>query len=339
MDFVLICKESHSASKEITYIMKQHPQIPDFLIIGAGKCGTTSLDNYLKQHPDIFIPSRKEPNFYGYEIIDPEVKFADNPAEKAYYEGCVTNLDDYLRLFENAKPGQVKGETSNTYLYHDQVAERIKHYNPDMKLIAVFRQPAERLWSRYMHLARDGRLPTKSFEECLNRDSIWWRRNDLIKEGFYYTNLLSFYRMFPADQIKVILYEDFKKDNDAALRDIFKFLGVDETVPLNVEAKLNKSGYIKNEGVNKLVGNDGIVQKTAKFFLGDEGYEDLKRNPTLQKILNNIRNSNLDKPKLDPKLKSKLTHEVYGAEIDKLEGLTGLDLSRWKSTAQVAEPV
>ena len=93
---------------------KKHPLIPDFLIIGAGKSGTTSLDNDLKQHPEIFIPKVKEPNFYGYEQAKPQ-DFSGSFEELNHYKQSVTDLNSYLKLFEAAKPGQLKGETSLIY--------------------------------------------------------------------------------------------------------------------------------------------------------------------------------------------------------------------------------
>ena len=117
-------------------------------------------------------------------------------SEINHYNNSVTNIDDYLKLFEPANEGQLKGETSNTYMYHDKAAERIKHYNPEMKMLAVLRQPAERLYSRYLHLAREDRLPTPNFEDCLDKETIWWERNDLffvfyavISMSFFYSQV------------------------------------------------------------------------------------------------------------------------------------------------------
>jgi hypothetical protein len=121
-------KKSNSLNSSST--TKKHELLPDFLIIGAGKSGTTSLDKYLKQHPEIFIPKVKEPNFYGYE----NTKIQDlmkQPEEWKHYQSSVTSFEDYLDLFRDAKPGQLKGETSNTYMYHAEAPLRIKFYNPE----------------------------------------------------------------------------------------------------------------------------------------------------------------------------------------------------------------
>lgn len=308
--------------------VKANPGIPDFLIIGAGKSGTTSLDNYLKQHPEIFIPNVKEPNFFGYEQTNLE-DFKGDQGEIQHYRNSVTNLPAYLELFKDAHLQQVKGETSNTYMYHKSAPQRIKHYNPDMKLIAVLRQPAGRLYSRYLHLARENRVPSKSFTDCMDKKSIWWQRNDLIKEGFYFKNLSPYYELFPKENIRVYLFEELNNQPEAVLYDIFQFLGVDATFKANLSVRFNQSGIIKNPVLDKIYGQRGVLNKTIKAILPTSTFRALKKNMTLQKTLNDLRSKNLDKPKMDPVIRHGLTNDVYGEDIRQLEKLIGKDLSHW----------
>jgi hypothetical protein len=86
--------------------------LPDFLVIGAGKSGTTSLDKYLNQHPEVFVPKSKEPNFFGYENM--KLEDFDNEDDINHFKNSVTTLEAYLKIFDDAKPNQIKGETSNT---------------------------------------------------------------------------------------------------------------------------------------------------------------------------------------------------------------------------------
>lgn len=309
-------------------VREKHPLMPDFLIIGAGKSGTTSLDRYLKQHPEIFIPKLKEPNFFGYETIT----LADldgDVAEINHYQNSVTILDDYLALFHGAASHQVKGETSNTYMYHTGAPERIRHYNPAMKLIAILRQPANRLYSRYLHLARENRLPTPSFAECMDRNTIWWKRNDLIKEGFYFKNLSPFYRLFPKEQIKVYLYEELNEQPRAVLEDIFRFLGVNTAFAPDLSVRHNQSGIIRNKFLDRIYGQRGLVNLTVKTLLPDRVIDKLKNNIPLQRTLNGLRSKNLVRPKMDPAIRRRLTSEVYGQDIRRLQKLIGKDLTHW----------
>ena len=307
---------------------KVHPSIPDFLIIGAGKSGTTSLNNYLKQHPQLFIPVRKEPNFYGYELKT-VANFEGDDDEIRQFTRSITNFDDYLHLFDEAGENQLKGETSNTYLYHDDAPRRIQHYHPGMKLIAVLRQPAERLWSRYLHLARENKLPTPNFSDALDRSTIWWRRNDLVKEGFYYSNLSRFYEFFPASQIRVYLYEDLNIHGETVMKDIFDFLEVDQTFVPDLDVRLNPSGFIINKRLDGIIGSKGIIQESVKSLLSMKVYQGLKNNGVLQKLIGRMRTRNLARPRIDPEVKRMLTNEVYADEIKKLQKLIGKDLSHW----------
>jgi hypothetical protein len=301
--------------------------IPDFLIIGAGKSGTTSLDNYLKQHPDLYISAKKEPNFFGYELNSPE-DFAGSP-EINHYNNSVTNIDDYLKLFEPANEGQLKGETSNTYMYHDKAAERIKHYNPEMKMLAVLRQPAERLYSRYLHLAREDRLPTPDFEDCLDKETIWWERNDLVKEGFYGKHLSKFYNLFRADQIKVILYDEMRANPDQVLKSIFQFIGVSDHVEVDFSVEYNKSGFIKNKKVDALIGQNSRPKEFIKKIVPKSLFEKFKNQQFVQKRLNDARAKNLARPKLSQELKSQITENIYKEDILKLSQLINKDLTHW----------
>lgn len=305
-----------------------HASIPDFLIIGAGKAGTTSLNNYLKQHPQIFIPARKEPNFYGYESNSAS-DFEDDADEVRQYTRSITKLKPYLEMFADAQDNQIKGETSNTYMYHEEAPLRIRYYNPEMKLIAILRQPSERLWSRYLHLARENKLPTPNFSDCLDRSTIWWRRNDLIKEGFYYKNLSPFYNLFPNENIRIYLYEDLNRNGEEVLRDIFDFLEVDNSFMPDLDIRFNQSGFIINKKLDRIIGPKGIIQNSVKSLLGPQVYSGLKSNPTLQKFINRLRKRNLARPRLDPEVKRLLTHEVYAADLKQLQELIKKDLSHW----------
>ncbi len=301
--------------------------MPDFLIIGAGKSGTTSVDNYLKQHPSIFISDRKEPNFFGYELNTAE-DFKGMP-QLNHYKSSITNLQEYLQLFEMAEANQIKGETSNTYMYHEKAAERIFHHKPEIKLIAILRQPAERLYSRFLHLARENRLPTENFSDCLDRSTVWWRRNDLIKEGFYGKYLNKYYRLFDKNQIKVFLYEELRENPEKMMKEIFTFLDVDPSFELDFSVEYNQSGFIKNKNFNSVFGSQGLLNKTFKAVLPNSLVKTLRENLTIQKNLQTFRAKNLHRPKLDNELKRKITQNIYLEDIKLLEKVTGKNLTHW----------
>ncbi|UII29136.1 sulfotransferase [Fulvivirga maritima] len=300
--------------------------LPDFLIIGAGKCGTTSVDNYLKQHPSIYVTNVKEPNFFGYELIKPE-DFPDKSKLKHYYDS-VTDLESYQALFSEAQPDQLLGETSNTYLYHDRAPERIRHYVPNVKMAAIFRQPAERLYSRFLHLARVNELPTKKFESVLDKNSIWWTRNDLIKEGFYYKNLVRFFDYFPKDQIKTYLFEDLKNNPQEVMQNITDHIGADSSFEFDFSVQYNRSGFIKNKFYDRMVGHNSIIKNGIKSLIPSKAYSKLQRSPWIRKKFTDIKNKNLSRPPLHPDLKKKVT-EFYAKDIQQLSKLINRDLDHW----------
>lgn len=272
-------------------------QLPDFLIIGAGKSGTTSLEFYLKQHPAIFLPEIKEPNFFAYEMYKDE-DFEDQ-STKEHYRSSVTSYSDYIKLFKNAEVNQIIGEISNIYLYSPHAIERIKYYLPEVKLIAILRQPAERLFSRYTHLLRVDKPPSKSFEDIFDEDSIWWKRPDLIQEGFYGKHLAEYFNNFNPSQIKVFLFEDLRNNPDHLLKEMADFIGADDSFNFQTGTQFNKSGKVKNKWVNKLIGHESIIMSALKKVV-PQIYQGIKENTLLKGVVENMRSGNIQQMNLPP---------------------------------------
>ncbi|MCX2745867.1 sulfotransferase [Mangrovivirga sp. M17] len=300
---------------------------PDFLLIGAGKSGTTSLHNYLDQHPEIYMSKIKEPYFFaleGEEIVSKE----DDPLNLYDFPWAVTDLKEYQKLFEPAEPFQKKGESSTMYLYGDKAPSNIKKYIPDVKIIAIFRKPSERLYSRYLHLARENNLMGTTFDKVLDKESIWWLRNDLVKEGFYYKHLSRYYELFDKSQIKVFLYDDLRSDPERVISELYSFVGVDSDFNPDTSIRFNQSGFIKNKILDKLYGTDSILFKTIKSVVPGM-YSKLKESLIIQKQLNKLRGKNLEKPGIDQEIEKTLTREIYYDDTMKFQELIERDLSHW----------
>lgn len=302
-------------------------QLPDFIIIGAGKSGTTSLYEYLKQHPQVFMSAVKETNFFALE--GSEIKQQDDSEEQtAHYPWAVNNLDDYLNLFREASGYKAVGEVSPMYLYHPEAPKRIKDKIPEVKLVAILRQPVERLYSRYMHLVRESREPKGSFADALNKETIWWRRNDLVTEGFYGTYLSRYYELFQKDQIKVFLYEDLRNKPKELLHDLFEFIGVDPDFEPATSDEFNKSGRIKSKKLDYLIGQNSAVVKTLNK-VSPQLVKAVKESEALKRQVNKWRNKNLEKMPLDKALKLQMTKEIYRNDIELLQTILNRDLSAW----------
>lgn len=307
-------------------------KVPNFLIIGAGKSGTTSVYHYLKEHPEVFMSTVKETNFFALE--GEKIETRDDDSDQMYhYPWSVNNWEQYLDLFKDASLNQIRGEASPMYLYSSKAAESIKTRVPDVKLIAVLRQPSERLYSRYLHLARENRVPGK-FEDALDEKSIWWKRNDLINEGRYHTHLSKYFELFPENQIKVILYDDLKKDQNAVMKEIYSFLGVNPNFVPDTDQQHNVSGIIKNKTMDLLIGQNSWVKERISQ-LSPELMRRVKGSKRLKSLVNGMRNKNLSRPAMSFDMKRALD-EIYKSEIDSLSNLIDRNLDHWKVNTEGA---
>ena len=171
---------------------------PNFFVIGAGKAGTTSLYYYLKQHPEIFMSRFKEPKFFALEGHTLDFK---GPYDDRICRGTTTDLVDYLQLFEQVKEESAIGEASTIYLGDARAPGAIAHRVPDAKVVAILRHPAERAFSAFQHLLRDGYEPLSSFEEALDAEPQraadgWYVQYNYKGRGFYGRHLQRYFDRF-----------------------------------------------------------------------------------------------------------------------------------------------
>jgi hypothetical protein len=182
--------------------------LPNFLIIGAAKAGTTSLYDWLRQHPDVYMPKLKEPKFFAY---DPERTDVEYP---------VTTLQDYAALFEGATQRAI-GEASPHYLSSSPAMLKIRETLPRARLIAALRDPAERAFSVYqMNLRNLGRNRAVPFAEALESDVN-------LRQG-YAKYLERWFGVFDRAQFRIVLFEEIARAPLETVRGLFGFLGVDE---------------------------------------------------------------------------------------------------------------
>ena len=301
---------------------------PHFVILGGGKSGATSLDYYLDQHPDVFMSPVKEPNFFGYELSKYS-DFKNDPEELEFYINSITSKKAYLELFKPSHPHQIRGEVSESYLYRKCAAKRLKHYIPDAKIIVVLRQPASRLYSRFLHLSRLGCLSGVRFEDCLDPDqNVWWSRNDLIKEGYIYQHLKNYFEIFDAQNIKVLFYEDLVCKPDRQMQTLFEFIGVDSSFQPNISVNLDSSSFFREQCSNSFFREAKGLMQWVRFVFPNTLHGELKGNYALTKSHATIRSLELHNQTLDPEIKRKVTR-IYSDDIYNLSLLLNKDLSHW----------
>lgn len=227
---------------KIESLESKQVRLPDFLIVGAARSGTSSLFYYLRQHPNIFMPSLKEPQFFSfmdYTLYSPK----NVPQIMA-----VTNLTEYGNLFDDAKQGQVVGEASTSYLYiHEKTIKNIKDvYGPkykNLKIIIILRNPTERTWSHYVRNVMDNRqdLLEKGIKSEVIEKELFGH-DYIIEFGMYYEQVKSYIEEFP--NVKIWLLEDLSKRTKTVIEETFLFLGVDESFKPDI-VRMNVSGKVK----------------------------------------------------------------------------------------------
>lgn len=304
---------------------------PNFLIIGAGKSGTTSVYQAIKQHPDVFMSPVKEPNFFALEGQKKTTGYdKEDPDGFNFYPWAVTKLEDYQTLFETVADEKAVGESSTMYQYMPKAPQNIKKHIPEAKLIAIFRNPADRLYSRYLHLVRENRPPTPNFEDCFERGNLWWQKNDLVQEGFYYTHMKRYFELFDPSQIKIMLYEDLRKEPVAFMQELFDFIGVDKAFIPDMSVQYNVSGKIKNKYVDLFIGQQSFLRKGVEK-ISPALIQRVRESHGMQKIVTNLRKKNLERVPLSNAVRKRLIEEIYKEEIVSFGNLIQRDLSHWLS--------
>ncbi|WP_249066918.1 sulfotransferase domain-containing protein [Argonema antarcticum] len=298
--------------------------MPNFLVIGAGKAGSTSLDEYLKQHPQIYVSPVKEPNFFALE--GQRLDFKGLGAETRINSWSVTDIEKYRALFKDVKEQKAIGEVSPLYLYSPKAPDRIKHYIPDVKLIAILRHPADRAYSAYLWLFGQEREQIKDFAKALEAEesriqSNWewiWHYKNL---GFYYPQLKRYYDRFARQQIKVYLFEDLKNNGSSLIKEISNFLEVDDIYMPDTSIKY---AYSVIPPKNKAVQDFLTQQNPLKYFLKSILPANIRK-PLSAKVYK----QNMTQPlKLTKEMRQQLI-EVYREDILKLQDLIQRDLSSW----------
>jgi len=229
--------------------MRRSRRVPDFIIAGAMKCGTTSLHRILAAHPRIFIPSR-EIHYFDIDDITQHPDFFFHDGERWHRPDLRNREHDYrdwyAGFFEAARPDQVIGEDSTTYLASTLAPQRIANAGKMIRIIVMLRDPADRAWSHYWHLVRTGRA-THSFEQTLQRDPC-----SVLLRSQYKSQIENFLRYLSRERLHFIVFEDFVGDIAAWTRNACAFLGVDPDLIIDSEthAHANEGSFPRHPGLH-----------------------------------------------------------------------------------------
>lgn len=295
----------------------RHPAAkPNFFIVGAPRCGTTSLTHWLALHPDVYIPEIKVPFHFGSDLdMIPKRKFRD--------------LDSYLALFEGATTQRRIGESTPFYLYSERAAQEIKNFDPAARIVIMLRNPVDMMYSLHARNLMDGNEALKDFAAALEAEPKRRKGGSLpatcfFRQGLYYRELARFPQqvkryldLYDREQVHVLIFDDLKAAPEQRLSLMLSFLG------------LEKIGQAPLELANPSI---GVRSSALAGFLRTPP-------PVLERLpgglgqgviwrLNRWNRARAARPPIDQILRRQLLQE-FAADIHELGDLLGRDLSYW----------
>jgi hypothetical protein len=303
--------------------MTEHKKVrlPNFLIVGASRCGTTSLYHYLKEHPDVFMSSIKEPSFILFQFTKvPKNGIGDH--RKKY----IGNFDDYRKLFEKAGDKKAIGEASSENLYHyERAIPTIQKFLGDPKIIIAIRNPVEKAYSAYTFLVSENR-EYLTFEEGLAQEEkrrregwgqIWFYKDT----GFFSRSVKAYLESF--SNVKICLFDDLKRDPLALVQDAYRFLGVDFSYAPDVRMRYKTSGFPRSKMINKFFAEPtrlrSLARAAGRLIFKENGW--IKRRDSLKDKM-------YAKQEMNPETRKTLEN-VFRDDIMELQELIQKDLSHW----------
>ena len=303
---------------------------PNLFIVGQPKSGTTALHQFLGQHPEIYMSSVKEPHFF---CSDFHLESDRAYGKKRFFD--FRSESAYLQLFNRAGKAKVVGESSTNYLYSQVAAEKIHNFNPDAKIIIILREPAKFLYSLHSHYVKFTEENEPDFLTALALESD--RKQEKASSPRvttpsylyysqrvqYYQQVKRYYDRFEPEQIKVVLFEEFKSDNERIYREILEFLGVDPNFTPEY-GTVNANKEVKFKAINNLV-NNPLLKNISKNLLSQE-FNEFIRDNIVEKFLWH----QAPKVSMPEDIRLELMQKYY-PQVTQISDLIGVDLvAKWQ---------
>lgn len=314
-------------------------KFPNFFVVGAAKAGTTSFYHYLNEHPDIYLSPIKEPHFFCTDIrfenfisrfqketyIDfPEYFSRTTLAPK--HIAFIANRKDYLSLFREVAEQKVIGEVSSGYLYSQTAAKNIKEEVPNAKIVMILRHPVERAFSHFLMDLKVGLVPTSKFREAVNADVLstekgWGVSSLYVELGMYYEQVKRYLDLFPEENVKIVLFDDFKVNTRGVMSEIYGFLGVDDNLALDIRSKFNKAMVPRFPRLHTVFSQTGLKRKLVSAM------PKILKEPLKDVLMVTAEHLKLTKQDID------FAWPIFEHDVKKLAILIGKDLSHWNPQA------
>jgi len=313
---------------------------PNFFLVGAPKAGTTSLYSYLDQHPQIFMSPLKEPHYLADEIrlsnfsdesrrrAEPRLAdlraYLNGPMTTKFSAGFITQVSDYLRLFQNATTEDVLGEASVCYLWSPTAPGNIARACPQAKILMLLRNPVDRAYSQYLQVLASSRKP-QSFREYVeaamnSHSTLMGPLYPFLHFGRYCEQVKRYLKQFPRQQVQICFYEDYQSDAAGMLRDIFQFLGVDHSFAPDISQRYMQVSIPRSHRFYRLV--RPVTQWAPVKQMNT---------PVLRRSLKRLAFRSRKSLAMDPPDRAFLV-DFYREDILNLSQLLNRDLNAWLAT-------
>ncbi len=290
---------------------------PNFFLVGAAKAGTTSIYEYLSQHPEVFFPRIKEPHFFT------QVRPSH---QQRFFTDTISDRTEYAHLYEKACGYTIIGDASPSYLWHPEVPSRIRTQVPEARIVIILRDPVERAYSHYLMDYREG-VQNLSFYDALiddmAREEKGWGISSLYFElGQYAEQVKRYLKTFPSQQIRIIFFDDLRRDIRCVLNELAKFLQIDTSIIQSLDTSKKHNAYAapRNELMRRIAGAklSRILGRTLTPRAGQLVYEKFF-----------LRHDH--KPPIEPRARDFLC-TLYDPEITKLERVLGGQLPQLRGS-------
>ncbi len=307
-------------------------RLPNFLVVGAPKAGTTSMHRYLREHPDIYVADHKGLHYFTYPDLAAHVA---GPGDSAAIQGFCQTLEEYTVHYSAVESQSAIGDNSPSYLYYANCIPRIQQtLGNQVRIIAMVRNPIDRAFSNYQHLVRSQR-ETLSFYDALlaeeerayNHWGDFWRYTG---HSLYAAKIGAYIEAFGRERMMVIVHDQLASDPLGVVRSVYRFLGVDDqVVPANIGIVYNRGGSVSNPLLGLLERPAGW-KTTAKSLLPRTLYRRLRDTKDAW-----VERSKVNTTRPDDRSVA-LLQEHFRDDIDEMERLLAVDLTAWRAPSKGA---
>lgn len=309
----LRCRASGSRDRRVV-------TLPNFLVVGAGRSGTTSLHHYLAQHPQVYLCPEKSPNFFVASVALPEW---EGPTARRMAAHWIRDRAAYEALFDRVLDETAFGEVSPVYLQALAAPAAIHGLCPEARIIAILRDPVDRAHAHFLGRRRDGIELRTSFRHVVAEELSRPLPEEVafgsyLGCGRYHHFLSPYFRLFPRERIRVYLFEDLRSDATELMRDLFGFLGVDTGFAPNTTERYGSTGEIRSPLMRAAWTRSVALRTALRPHLPGSVRRALGA-PFVRRV---------EREALEPDLRSELV-EVFREDIGLLQELTGRDLRAW----------